>query len=73
MLKFYSAAGAASSGLSSAILVPLMMLIGVLTAVTGLVLGIGRWKSRHGDVRRPGNSLRAEGHNRTAVNEPSRS
>jgi hypothetical protein len=71
MLKLYSAAGAAGSGLSSAIVVPLVMLIGVLTAVTGLVLGLGRWKSRHGNIRRPANSLRAEDHNRTAANSPS--
>jgi hypothetical protein len=71
MLKFSSAAGTVGSGLSSAILVPLMMLIGVLTGVTGLILGLGRWKSRHGDIRRPDNSLRDEERNRTTANSPS--
>jgi hypothetical protein len=64
MLKFYSAAGAAGSGLSSAVVVPIVMLVAVLTGVTGLVLGIGRRKARRGDSSRFDNSLTAEEHNR---------
>jgi hypothetical protein len=57
MIKFYSAAGAAGSAISSAVLVPIVMLVGVVTAVAGLVLGIGRWKVRHGYIRRFDSSI----------------
>jgi hypothetical protein len=52
MDKFYTFVDAAASGLSPAIVIPIVMLVVVLSSVAGLVIGIGRWKARSGYVNR---------------------
>jgi hypothetical protein len=52
MDRFYTLAGAVSSGLSSAVIIPIVMLIADVSGVAALVLGIGHWKSRHGYINR---------------------
>jgi hypothetical protein len=52
MVRLYSLAGAVGSGLSSAVVIPIVMLIGVVSGVAALVLGIGHWKSRRGYINR---------------------
>ena len=52
MHKFYTLAGAVGAGLSSAAIIPIVMLIGVVSGIAALVLGIGHWKSRRGYINR---------------------
>ncbi|HEY7553437.1 MAG TPA: hypothetical protein VIH18_01400 [Candidatus Binatia bacterium] len=52
MHKFYTLAGGVGSGLSSAVIIPIVMLIAVVSGVAALVLGIGHWKSRRGYINR---------------------
>ena len=66
MVKISSIAGAAASGVSAGVVVPVVMLIGVLSAVTGVVLGIGRWKERRGYIRRFNSPITAKGNDRVA-------
>ena len=51
MHKFHTLA-LCSSGLSSAVVIPIVMLMAVVSGVAALVLGIGHWKSRRGYINR---------------------
>jgi hypothetical protein len=48
MNRLYSIVGTKALGLSSAVVVPVVMLIAVVTAVAGLVVGIDHWKAKNG-------------------------
>jgi hypothetical protein len=52
MHKFYTLTGGVGSGLSSAVIIPIVMLMAVVSGVAALVLGIGHWKSRRGYIKR---------------------
>ena len=52
MNRLYSIVGAKALGLSSAVALPIIMLIAVVTAVAGLVVSIGQWKVRNGFLTR---------------------
>jgi hypothetical protein len=48
MDSLYMVTGSSALGLSSAVILPILMLGAVVTSVAGLAIGIGRWKARHG-------------------------
>jgi hypothetical protein len=48
MNRLYSIVVTKALGLSSAVVVPIVMLIAVVTAVARVIVGIDRWKARNG-------------------------
>jgi hypothetical protein len=52
MNKLYSIVGVSALGLSSAVVLPILILIAVVSSVAGLVISIGNWKSRNGFLAR---------------------
>ena len=52
MSTLYSIVGATALGFSSAVVIPTLMLLAVVTGVAALVIGIGDWKVRNGFLTR---------------------
>ena len=52
MYKLYSMVGTKALGLSSAVVLPVAMLIALVTAIAGLVLGIDQRKAKNGSLTR---------------------
>ena len=48
MSRLYAIVGATALGLSSAVVLPILMLIAVVTGIAVLVIGLGNWKVRNG-------------------------
>lgn len=52
MNSLYTIVGSSALDISSAVILPTLMLTAVVTSVAGLAIGIGRWKARHGYISR---------------------
>jgi hypothetical protein len=67
MIKSYSILASASSGLSSAVLIPIVMLIGVVMGIAGAVVGIARREARNGVSRNSKRSIASRDYDRSTA------